>query len=63
MADADRDPDRLFLLSSFGKETALVTPIFATTMNLHHKDKIKPDYALASVTKHLVAGQEFCVVS
>jgi hypothetical protein len=29
MADADRDADRLFLLSLFGKETALVTPIFA----------------------------------
>ena len=25
--------------------------------------KIFPDYALASATKHLVAGQEFCVVS
>jgi len=41
MAEADRDPDRLFLLSSFGKETALVTPIFAAKVNLLHKDKVK----------------------
>jgi hypothetical protein len=33
MADADRDPDRLFLLPSFGKETALVTPIFMATLS------------------------------